>query len=136
MPMEAWQHQQMRRQLAARLKDKDYSAVAAAMKGIGEGKLKPKDWVTISTMAETPWDEHVFAQSYVTLPEALHVYEAATPEERRRFQPLLAKKVGQLQGVDPKDPLYKRFMDAVSDTSYMHGGISTPMTSLQPPPAP
>jgi hypothetical protein len=129
-----YEHNQLRRRLAEELKSQDPKAIEDEFKQLHEGKITAKDIPVIRSMSTEPWMVHVMESSYVTLPEALHAYEIATPEEKKLLRPGLLKKGSQLPP-DQTLPIWDRWKKALADNPFQ-GSIATPMTSLQPLPAP
>lgn len=129
------QHQRVteRKQLAERLKLGDPNVNQQIQKDIAGHTLKPKDWEAIHEMSRTPWWANTAKR--LSLEQILHAWDEATPQEKRVLVPILRSKGGQLPP-DRNNPIWDRWRRALADRSWATAPISTPMTSLQPPPAP
>ncbi len=87
------QRQQARRNAIAAIRSQAPNAGQTVQQGIATGAIRPADIKPMLKQAAVPPDVDRFKQ--LPLAEAMHVYQLATPDEKKRFAPALINKMGQ-----------------------------------------
>ena len=97
MTAEQAERNQLKRQIEQQIRGKSDAVNETISNLLQEGKISRKDVIMARQGARIPYMEKEFKM--LSLPEAMRVFNAANPDERKEFRPLLLKKLHLLNNL-------------------------------------
>lgn len=92
---------QLKNKIETRLRNDDKTAQADMEQYLKEGKLSRSDVISIRKAVRTPYEVHAYKM--LSLKEAMRVYSLGTPEEKKKFYPILRQKLSSIRNLPEEE---------------------------------